>query len=131
MVILDEAGAPLRYASFWDRTFAGLVDALVIGMLSIVFFIFSFGFIGSVFVGWVYFALGESSAQQATIGKRMMGIIVTDMQGNRISFLQAAGRYLLRFISFAVFLFGIFLMFFTEKRQGLHDLLTGTLVIRR
>ncbi|TNE59395.1 MAG: RDD family protein [Bacteroidetes bacterium] len=131
MYIIDAPNdTPVRYATFTDRLFAGLIDTLILAPVCAIFFIFSFGFIGPVVVTWLYFALLESGDRQATFGKRVMGIIVTDMDGEQISILQGAGRYLLRYASVLLFMIGIILMFFTEKRQALHDLLTQTLVVK-
>lgn len=131
MYILDAPNAPLRYATFFDRLWAGLIDTLILLPICGFFFLFSLGLIGPVVVSWLYFALMESGQRQGTYGKRIMGIIVTDMSGQRINFWQGGGRYLLRFLSVFLFFIGIFLMFFTEKRQALHDLLTGTLVLKK
>ncbi|MBK8554597.1 MAG: RDD family protein [Lewinellaceae bacterium] len=130
MEILDQANTT-RYASFTERAIASLIDGIVIGMLSAVFFIFSFGLIGTVIISFLYFALLESGSKQATFGKRVMNIYVTDMAGNRISFWQGIGRNLLRYVSFGIFFVGLFMMFFTQKRQCLHDLVTGSLVLKR
>lgn len=78
---------------------------------------------------WLYFAVCESSAWQATIGKLALGIRVTDLQGKRISFLRALGRYGAKFISAIILLIGFIMVAFTRRKQGLHDLIAGTLVL--
>ncbi|HEY4678350.1 MAG TPA: RDD family protein, partial [Candidatus Angelobacter sp.] len=78
----------------------------------------------------LYFALQESSAHQATVGKRAMNIYVTDLQGRRISFGQATGRHFSRVLS-SILAIGYIMVAFTEKKQGLHDIIAGTLVKRR
>jgi uncharacterized RDD family membrane protein YckC len=78
---------------------------------------------------WLYFALCESSAWQATVGKLALGIRVTDMQGNRISLPRALGRYPAKVLSFFMFFIGVLIVAFTERKQGLHDLIAGTLVL--
>ncbi|WP_449423858.1 RDD family protein, partial [Rhodanobacter lindaniclasticus] len=50
-------------------------------------------------VTWLYFAVCESSRWQATLGKLALGIRVTDLEGRRISFWRALGRYLAKFLS--------------------------------
>lgn len=55
-------------------------------------------------LGWLYFAGAESSAGQATIGKHLLGLRVTDTQGERISFKCATLRYFLKPISVFVFI---------------------------
>lgn len=79
---------------------------------------------------WLYYALFESSAWQATLGKRFCKIKVTDLQGQRISFWRATGRYFGKYLSTLIFCIGYLMILFTEKKQALHDLLASTLVIR-
>lgn len=84
-----------------------------------------------VFVGqWLYEALLTSSSWQATVGKRLLHLIVVDMQGNRISFARATGRHFAKFISALVMNIGFIMAAFTERKQGLHDMIAGTLVKR-
>jgi len=80
---------------------------------------------------WLYMAGFESSAKQATPGKQICGIIVTDMEGNRISFLRATGRQAPEYLSLFTCFIGYFLAAFTDKEQALHDLIASTLVLRR
>jgi uncharacterized RDD family membrane protein YckC len=77
----------------------------------------------------VYFALMESSSRQATLGKMALGIVVTDMDGKRISFGRAVGRNLGKIISSIILLIGYFMIAFTQKKQGLHDIVTKCLVV--
>ena len=101
--------------------------ALVIGMIGIYS---SFIFTATIF-NWLYYALMESSRHQATLGKLAVGIKVTDMDGNRISFLNATGRYFGKIISGMIFMIGYIMIIFTAKKQGLHDIMAGTLVVRK
>src|SRR5262249_19657393 len=78
---------------------------------------------------WLYFALMESSTRQATIGKRAMKLIVTDLSGGRISFVQATGRFLGRFIAWFPGGFGYLTLIFSRRHQGLHDMMAGTVVV--
>ncbi|OWY18211.1 hypothetical protein B6N25_16495 [Sphingobacteriales bacterium TSM_CSS] len=80
-------------------------------------------------IWWLYFALMESSDRQATIGKRMMGLKVTDLKGRKLTFGKASGRFFAKILSWMTLLIGFFMAFFTEKRQALHDLITGCLVV--
>jgi uncharacterized RDD family membrane protein YckC len=79
---------------------------------------------------WLYFSLQESSARQATIGKAAMGIKVTDLEGTRMSFGRATGRYFAKFLSGLICDIGFAMAGFTERKQGLHDMVAGTLVVR-
>jgi uncharacterized RDD family membrane protein YckC len=82
-------------------------------------------------IRWVYFAYMESSARQATFGKAALGLVVIDGGGHRISFLRATGRWLGKLLSWATFGIGFYLIGFTKKKQGLHDLVAGTFVIHK
>ena len=79
----------------------------------------------------LYFALQESSPAQATIGKRLFGLVVTDLQGRRIGFLRAAVRNLSKYLSGWLLFLGFVMAAFTQRRQALHDLIAQCLVVRR
>jgi uncharacterized RDD family membrane protein YckC len=86
----------------------------------------------SVLVTWLYHAFMESSEWQATIGKRAMGLVVTDIAGQRVSFGRSTGRHFGKIITNLVPAFlGYIMAAFTEKRQALHDMMAGCLVLRR
>jgi uncharacterized RDD family membrane protein YckC len=80
---------------------------------------------------WLYFALLESSKLQGTLGKAALNIRVTDLDGRRISFGRATGRHFGKWLSGLTLLIGYLIQPFTRRRQALHDLLAGTLVVRR
>jgi uncharacterized RDD family membrane protein YckC len=82
-------------------------------------------------IAWLYSALLESSARQATLGKGAMGISVTDLEGKRISFGKATARYLGKLVSALPLLLGFIVAAFSAKKQALHDILVGTLVVVR
>jgi uncharacterized RDD family membrane protein YckC len=83
-------------------------------------------------VSWLYFAKMESSEKQATIGKKAMGIYVTDVNGQRLTFGRATGRFFAKIISSMVPLYiGFIMAGFTQKKQALHDMIAGTLVWHR
>jgi uncharacterized RDD family membrane protein YckC len=77
----------------------------------------------------LYFAIMESSSKQATLGKMVLGIVVTDYEGRRISFGRALGRNLAKIISQVILFIGYLMVAFTEKKQGLHDMIASTLVV--
>jgi uncharacterized RDD family membrane protein YckC len=85
------------------------------------------GLVGS----WLYFALTEASPWQATLGKKALGLRVTDTAGGRISFARASGRFWSKLLSGFILGIGFVMIAFTERRQGLHDLVAGTLVERK
>jgi uncharacterized RDD family membrane protein YckC len=137
--------APHGYAGFWIRVLAFIIDALVLGA--------AFAVVGSVLridmsrsmnfstgpqmpgywlaaaIGFVYFTVMESSATQATLGKMALGIKVTDLGGNRISYLHAVGRHFARILSEITIGVGYLMVAFTERKQGLHDKVASTLVV--
>jgi uncharacterized RDD family membrane protein YckC len=80
-------------------------------------------------VGWLYFAACESSPWQATLGKLALGIRVTDLQGQRISFVRATGRYFGKLLSAFMLCIGFLMVAWTQRKQGLHDMLAQTLVL--
>jgi uncharacterized RDD family membrane protein YckC len=142
------------YAGFWVRTGAYLIDAVVLWIGQMVIFTVlgvsmfaadpmdpeaagmfaSTGGILAYLVSLVgsilYFVLMESSAKQATLGKMSLGLIVTDDAGNRISAARATGRYFAKILSSLILLIGFIMVAFTERKQGLHDMLAGTLVLK-
>ncbi|MGA2334842.1 MAG: RDD family protein [Terriglobales bacterium] len=87
-------------------------------------------FILLVFGSWLYEAFMESSSYQATLGKMIFGMKVTDLNGNRISFERATGRHFAKWLSGMILFIGYIMVGLTERKQGLHDLLAGTLVRR-
>jgi len=134
----------MNYAGFWIRVAAYLIDLLP--LLAIGFtlaFVFgdplvdtgptpTFGasdVIGLI-AGIAYFVGFESSSWQATPGKKALGLIVTDTEGRRISPARAAGRYFAKILSGMILLIGYIMIAFTERKQGLHDMLAGTLVVK-
>ena len=125
------------YAGFWKRLLALLIDGAILGVAGAILssiFVRS-GSNGTWFLsallGWLYYSLMESSQSQATLGKQALGIKVTDLQGRRISFGRATGRYFAKFLSDITLGIGWLMAAFTEKKQALHDLVASTLVVNR
>ncbi len=92
---------------------------------------FGFIMIISVLLSWAYFAMMESSSWQGTIGKRIMGIQVTDINGGRISLGRATIRLAVKAFLSGWFLIGYIMAFFTQRKQTLHDMIAGTLVLTK
>lgn len=143
------------YAGFWLRAIAYVIDVF---LLSVVSGIFILGPLlpragispnnpwallnnGSrqvlaiellmMMMQWCYWALLESSAWQATIGKRILGLYVTDLSGKRISFARASGRYFAMIISTLTIGIGYLMAGFTPKKQALHDMIAECLVLKK
>lgn len=94
---------------------------------------FIFGVAGIVFLGtWLYYAWMESSSWQATVGKKALGLYVTDLEWKPVSFGRASGRFFAKLISGLIpFAIGYFMAGFTAKKQALHDMIASCLVLRR
>ena len=83
-------------------------------------------------MSWLYHALMESSAWQGTIGKRALGIVVTDLSGTKIDFGRASGRFFSRFVTNLIPLgMGFIAVAFTQRKQAVHDLISSCLVLRK
>ena len=126
------------YAGFWIRVLASFIDGLIIQIpLFAIFFIFGFelifanetliNFLG-IILQLVYMVYFESSESQATPGKMVCGLAVIGTYG-RLTVKHALGRYLSRFFSIITLGIGYFIIGFTEKKQGLHDMVADTYVI--
>ena len=115
-------------ASITNRFLALLIDLVLI---SIPIYIAErlFPVLGSVLVGLLYAPLLESSTLQATVGKYVMGLQVTDLEGRRISLKAAFIRYAVKVFGSAIAFLGYFMAFFTNRKQALHDLVAETLVV--
>ena len=131
------------YAGFWRRVAAVILDGLIVSVVTVPLTLgladgdtyaeaarSSAGSSISTVVTWLYYALMESSAKQATLGKMALGIIVTDLEGRRIGFGRATGRYFAKILSALILGIGFLMVAFTQRKQGLHDIIAGTLVIR-
>jgi len=97
-------------------------------IISAIFFVT----LASIVLVWIYNASMESSIHQGTLGKMALGLIVTDSQGQPIGFGHATGRYFAKIITGLIPLgIGYAMAGFTEKKQALHDMIAGCLVLRR
>jgi uncharacterized RDD family membrane protein YckC len=142
------------YAGFWLRFVAWFIDflllAIILGIFNVLvefghpfaprhfygprfYFFFPFSLHNAVewSVAWIYFAAMESSQLQATLGKLALGLAVTDMNGQRISFARASGRYWSKLISEFTFGIGYMMAGWTQQKQALHDIVASCLVIQR
>jgi uncharacterized RDD family membrane protein YckC len=106
-----------------EEAAAGLAAMVAGGMMML--------FVVIAAAGWLYFALMESSSKQGTLGKMALSIVVTDVNGNRITFGRATGRYFGKILSGLILYIGYIMVAFTEKKQGLHDMIAGTLVVNK
>ena len=125
LFILTGAGAALSKISSGEDISDDVATFLGLGFL--------FGFFGTIFlVSWLYYALSESSSWQATLGKKMLNLKVTDMTGQPISFGRASGRFFAKIVSGMIPLaIGYIIAGFTEKKQAIHDMIASCLVLRK
>jgi uncharacterized RDD family membrane protein YckC len=134
------AGGSMQYAGFWARVAAVLVDSAILTIVGVVLVIvlsMALGGAGAaianlvmLLVSLLYWPVLESSSRQATIGKQLLGIQVTDINGNRTSFVKALLRNLAKIVSAIPLYIGFLLAAFTGRKQALHDMITGCLVVR-
>ena len=99
-----------------------------VGVLIAVFLLFG---AASLVVTWLYHAWMESSEWQATVGKKALDLVVTDIDGRRVSFWHATGRHFAKIVSNMIYPFGHIMAGFTEKKQALHDMIAGCLILHR
>ena len=145
-----------HYAGFWRRGVAFLIDSIIvisigciggsfiglvygllatavpagdIGSESIIIEAGVLGVIWGIAADCLYFTTLESSSMQATPGKVVLNLIVTNYEFKRIGFRQANVRYWGKFASSLILCIGFLMVAFTERKQALHDQLAGTLVI--
>ncbi len=148
----------MTYAGFWRRFLAYILDMIIIVAVLAILDVASglifvcgppesgggegvqAGFscettgIGNIVMlvgGWLYFALMERSSRQGTLGKMALGIVVTDADGERLSFGRATGRHFGKIVSALILMIGFIMIAFTSRKQGLHDIMAGCLVTRK
>lgn len=125
-----------EYAGFWIRFVAAFIDGILCLVINMPI-VFLFGPDSGIsnllsgVAGLLYYTLFVSSEWQATPGKRALGLAITDLKGQRISFWRALGRYFAQIPSALLLGIGYIMVAFTEKKQGLHDKIAGTLVIKQ
>jgi uncharacterized RDD family membrane protein YckC len=107
----------------------GLIFALILNDRTTTIFILSSGLLLMPILKFIYQVILETK-QQATIGKKLMNIRVTNLNGLKPKFSEILIRNLAKIISTATFFFGYFYLFLNKKQQTLHDLMANTLVIK-
>src|SRR3989338_6641318 len=127
----------IEYAGFWVRVAAYFVDFAIVTGICLVIAVGA-SFVGAVWIAmlvlpliqFLYWPVMESSARQATFGKSLCGIKVTDLEGRHLSFKSALLRNIAKILSAIPFCIGFLLAAFTARKQALHDMLAKTLVVR-
>jgi uncharacterized RDD family membrane protein YckC len=145
--VAERLGGPTVYAGFWARFAAAVFDGVAVGLLAggggfVLGFAGGFfrlgeawislvGGIAGIVIGWLYFALTESGPRRASPGKRALRLqVVTAEREERLSFMRATGRWAGRYLSLLPLLAGYLMQPFTARRQALHDLVAGTVVVQ-
>lgn len=153
--------APPAYAGFWRRVCATFVDSVLLNVLMSPLYLawlwpamiaaggqsdpqdmdpaVAFAMMGTLFsfiaisgvISMLYFALLESSPNQASLGKMAMGLKLTDPAGKRITFGHSIVRRLARIVTGFTIGIGYLMVLWTRRKQTLHDLMVGTLVVRK
>ncbi len=146
-------GGEIVYAGFWKRMAAYILDSFLLVIINtvvgtvagiamlplvmsggmadpmLVFVLQGVSYLLQLLVMAGYFAWFYASPHQATPGKMAIGIKVVDGQGARISFWRGIGRFFATFVSTLLLLAGYLMAAFTQRKQALHDLICGTLVV--
>ncbi|MBX9725375.1 MAG: RDD family protein [Candidatus Obscuribacterales bacterium] len=145
-----ESNAPVEliYAGFWLRVAACIIDSIIFGIPITIFQValtFLSKAVGDPTVSLIvslsmlvisaalyglYGGLFESSKFQATPGKMLLKLKVTDLDGNRCSFARAFARYMGMGVSDATLYIGYLMAAWTEKKQCLHDKIANCLVVK-
>ena len=143
---LEEADE-LKYANFGLRFLAFIIDFLILSAIDYILLIKllnvdvsttlkDLGFISiyshpaAIVTGWIYYSAFESSRLMATPGKLVINLKVTNLNQNKLTFLNATGRYFGKILSSIILCLGFLMMLFMKKRQCLHDYLANTIVIK-
>lgn len=141
------------YAGSWKRLLAFIIDYVITfsGLLVIILIVGGLGiamegyfdreavefaagsivFLALIAYSWLYSALFESSRLQATPGKIALGLIVVNGRNGKISFGQATARHFCKAISAALIFIGFIMAAFHPRKQGLHDMISGTLILNK
>ena len=132
-----------KYAGFWYRLLAGIIDLVVlyvgsfaigfiIGIISpeaALIFLFSSSALGF-FISLFYYVLFQRSSKQATPGMMALGIKIYDEQFQRVGFWRLTLRYFATLLSSIILCIGFFMIGWTKRKQGLHDMIARTIHLK-
>lgn len=136
----------LEYAGFWSRTGAALIDGILLLLITMPILISIYGWEyleaedlvmgpADFLISWVLPALATVLFwlyKNATPGKMAIKAQVVDAQtGHSINVGQAMLRYLGYFLAILPLGLGIFWVAFDSRKQGWHDKIAGTVVVKR
>ncbi len=137
----------VEYAGFWVRVGAALLDTLLVVLITFPILISIYGWayfdvsqtgaiagVADILISWVWPAVAVIMFwlyKQATPGKMLVSVKVVDAKtGGTLSVGQSIGRYLGYFVSTIPLGLGLLWVAFDAKKQGWHDKLAGTVVVR-
>jgi uncharacterized RDD family membrane protein YckC len=149
-------GQVIKPAGFWKRLAGFMVDSLLLAAVDGLLFwalaaklastletdseeilavkglvLLAYQIGGSIVIWWIYHVSMEASPLQGTLGKLAVAAKVVDLQGRRLSFARASGRYWAKLLSGAILGIGYLMVAFTENKQALHDTMSGCLVVSK
>jgi uncharacterized RDD family membrane protein YckC len=129
-----------QYGGFWARFLALLADSAIVFLVSVAIIAGAAltldheGLVPvalAVYVaGALYWPVMHASRRRGTFGKALVGLKVTRFDGRRISILRSLWREIAKLASAAVVMLGFLMAAFTPRKQGLHDLMSATYVVR-
>jgi len=119
----------IKYAGFWRRLAAYLIDYFIIGIIC--WIISLFGILGSIlsYIILAAYLIGFWSVTGQTPGKAALGIKIVRLDGTNIGLGNAVLRFIGYIVSFIIFLIGFLMIGWHGKKRGLHDLIAATVVI--
>lgn len=134
----------IQHAGFWRRLAAYCIDFSILVFISFCLYYINNGGIERdaskfftdilvyyILLAFLYSPVMESFICQATFGKMALGIIVTDLNGKRLSWGQANRRHISKLASYLLLMIGFIMVAFTQNKQALHDKISGCLVLRK
>ena len=133
------------YAGFWGRFFAFLIDVVIVVIFLEIFLrailgspqgsqenlAFRSNGLQNFAILTIYFVIMEISKWQGTVGKILLRIKVTDEYGNKVTFMKSLVRNVFKLLSAAILNMGFFMIGFTSRKQGLHDIIAHCFVVRK
>lgn len=136
-----ESAVALQPAGFWLRAEALIVDYAVVMLLGAAMLmgaasvggegVLPIAYLVWAVVGFLYWPVLESSARRGTVGKMLLGLVVADVDGGKLSFVRSLLRNLAKILSAIPLYIGFVLAAFTTRKQALHDLITKAVVLRK
>lgn len=119
----------LNFGSVWERFGAFVIDLLIVLLISLLVSTkISIPYCW-ILTAWLYEAIQVSGLTQATIGQRAMGIKVSNLEGGRLSFVEASLRHFSKYISLATALSGYLIIILDKQSQTLHDKIAESVVV--